>query len=99
MAHTPKDERSFADLMAISFFSGAGYKAYDKVSDIDLRRWKEFSGSEAFHEVSQRFAAAPELLTLAIQYRDDMRRTPSEESRQRRLEAINAAIAKAEGRS
>lgn len=42
-------------------------------------------------------AAAPELLALAAQFRDDMRHPPSEESRERRLAMIDAAIAKATG--
>ena len=40
-------------------------------------------------------AAAPDLLSLALQYRDDLRRPPSPDSRERRLAAIDAAIAKA----
>lgn len=43
--------------------------------------------------------AAPELLALVIQYRDDLRHPPSAESIERRLELINQVIAKAEGRS
>lgn len=42
-------------------------------------------------------AAAPDLLALAIQYRDDLRRPPSPDSVERRLRAINAAITKATG--
>jgi hypothetical protein len=38
-----------------------------------------------------------ELLALAIQYRDDLRRPPSPDSVERRLQAVNAAIAKATG--
>jgi hypothetical protein len=44
-------------------------------------------------------AAAPELLQLVAQYRDDLRRPPSPDSVERRLKAIDAVIAKAEGRS
>lgn len=40
-------------------------------------------------------AAAPDLLTLARQYANDMRYPPAQDSRKRRLEAIEAAIAKA----
>lgn len=40
--------------------------------------------------------AAPELLALVIQYRDDLRYPPSLESVGRRLDAINAALAKLE---
>lgn len=42
--------------------------------------------------------AAPELLKLAAQYRDDLHHPPSPDSKQRRLAAIEAVIAKAEGR-
>jgi len=42
-------------------------------------------------------AAAPDLLALVIQYRDDLRRPPSPDSVERRLQAVNAAIAKATG--
>lgn len=42
-------------------------------------------------------AAAPELLALAYQYRNDMRHGVSEDSARRRIDAINAVIAKAEG--
>lgn len=40
-------------------------------------------------------AAAPDLLALAIQYRDDLKYPPSGDSIYRRMEAIDAAIAKA----
>lgn len=40
--------------------------------------------------------AAPDLLALAIQYRDDLRRPVTDSgSIERRLEAVDAAIAKA----
>ena len=39
-------------------------------------------------------AAAPDLLALVIQYRDDLRRPPSLESVGRRLNAINETLAK-----
>lgn len=42
-------------------------------------------------------AAAPELLQLALQYRDDLHHPPSQDSRERRLAAIKAVIAKATG--
>lgn len=42
-------------------------------------------------------AAAPELLELACQYRDDLRRPPSPESIERRLTRIADIIAKATG--
>jgi len=42
-------------------------------------------------------AEAPNLLALVIQYRDDLRRPPSPDSVERRLQAVNAAIAKATG--
>ena len=41
--------------------------------------------------------ASPELLALAIQYRDDLRHPPTADSITRRLAAIEAAIAKATG--
>ncbi|RVG88709.1 hypothetical protein [Sinorhizobium meliloti] len=44
-------------------------------------------------------AAAPDLLQLAFQYRDDLRHPPSPDSRERRLAAIEAVLSKAEGRS
>lgn len=44
-------------------------------------------------------AAAPELLALVLQYRDDMHHPPAPDSRERRLKAIEAVIAKAEGQS
>ncbi len=40
-------------------------------------------------------AAAPELLALVIQYRDDLKHPPHGDSIYRRMEAIEAAIAKA----
>lgn len=40
-------------------------------------------------------AAAPDLLALAYQYRDDLHHPPTPDSRERRLAAIEAAIAKA----
>ena len=40
-------------------------------------------------------AAAPDLLALVIQYRDDLKRPPSGDSIYRRMGAIEAAIAKA----
>lgn len=44
-------------------------------------------------------SAAPDLLSLAYQYRDDLRHPPTQDSRERRLKAIEDVIAKAEGRS
>lgn len=44
-------------------------------------------------------ATALNLTQLAYQYRDDLHHPPSPDSRERRLHAIEAAIAKAEGRS
>jgi len=43
-------------------------------------------------------AAAPDLLALAHQYRDDLRHPPTADSITRRLAAIDAAIAKATGK-
>lgn len=40
-------------------------------------------------------AAAPDLLALAYQYRDDLLYPPTADSRERRLAAIDAVIAKA----
>jgi hypothetical protein len=40
-------------------------------------------------------AAAPDLLALAYQYRNDLKYPPAPDSRERRLQAIDAAIAKA----
>lgn len=42
-------------------------------------------------------AAAPDLLRLAYQYRDDLHHPPSADSRHRRIEAIESLIAKATG--
>ena len=42
-------------------------------------------------------AAAPDLLALALQYRDDLRHPPTADSITRRIAAIDAAIAKATG--
>ena len=45
-------------------------------------------------------AAAPDLLSLACQYRDDLRHgVPDAGSKARRLEAIDTVIAKVEGQS
>lgn len=41
-------------------------------------------------------AAAPDLLQLAFQYRDDLRHPPSPDSRERRLAGIEAVLSKAE---
>jgi hypothetical protein len=46
---------------------------------------------------SRLIAAATDLLALVIQYRDDLRRPPAPNSVTRRLEAIDAAIARATG--
>lgn len=43
-------------------------------------------------------AAAPDLLALAYQFRDDLRHPPTADSITRRLAAIDAAIAKATGK-
>lgn len=43
-------------------------------------------------------SAAPDLLALAYQYADDLRYPPADDSRERRLAAIDAAIAKATAR-
>jgi hypothetical protein len=44
-------------------------------------------------------AAAPEMLALVIQYRDDLRYPPDNDSKERRLRAIGAVIAKVAGRN
>lgn len=44
-------------------------------------------------------ATAPDLLALAVQYRDDLQRPPAPDSVERRLERTNAVIAKALGRT
>ena len=57
-----------------------------------------YAGEEEEQQANARLiAAAPDLLALVIQYRDDLRRPPSTESAGRRLQAVNAAIAKATG--
>ena len=40
-------------------------------------------------------SVAPKLLALAIQYRDDLRRPPSGDSLERRVQAIEAVISEA----
>jgi hypothetical protein len=40
-------------------------------------------------------SAAPDLLALVIQYRDDLRYPPTPDSQERRLQAITVAIRKA----
>ena len=47
--------------------------------------------------VSRLNAAAPDLLALAYQYRDDLRHPPSADSITRRLAAIDAVLAKVKG--
>ena len=47
--------------------------------------------------VSRLNAAAPDLLALAYQYRDDLRHPPSADSITRRLAAIDAVLAKVGG--
>lgn len=42
-------------------------------------------------------AAAPDLLALAIQYRDDLKRPPNGDSVERRLAAVEAGVARATG--
>ena len=42
-------------------------------------------------------AAAPDLLALAYQYRDDLRHPPTADSITRRLAAIDAVLAKVKG--
>ena len=42
-------------------------------------------------------AAAPDLLALALQYRDDLRHPPTADSITRRLAAIDAVLAKVTG--
>jgi hypothetical protein len=44
---------------------------------------------------AQLIAAAPDLLALAYQYRDDLHHPPTPDSRERRLSAIEAVLSKA----
>ena len=44
------------------------------------------------------YDAAPDLMMLAIDYRDDLKRPPKGDSRDRRLDAIEAVLVKAIGR-
>lgn len=53
---------------------------------------------EEHHATAHLITAAPELYTLALQYRNDLRHGVSADSKVRRLAAIDAALAKAEGR-
>lgn len=53
------------------------------------------SGDMAGIEANARLiAAAPELLALAYQYRDDLRYPPAPDSKERRLAAIDAVLTK-----
>lgn len=54
-------------------------------------------GPDALHN-QRLIAAAPELLTAVIQYRDDLRHPIDEDSRQRRLAMVEALISKATSR-
>ena len=46
-------------------------------------------------EAARILDGTPDLLALAYQYRDDMRYVPPDDSRKRRIAAIDATIAKA----
>jgi hypothetical protein len=54
--------------------------------------------SEEADRVGELFAAAPELLALAHQYRNDLLYPPVADSRERRIAAIDEVIAKVGGR-
>lgn len=62
-------------------------------TDVPGKDWDN-SGNSAV-ELWNRRKANSELLALVYQYRDDLRHPPAPDSRERRLEAIEAAIAKA----
>jgi len=64
----------------------------DHARDCEQRYHSCTCGYEAHLETS-----AAQLLALAYQYRDDLRHPPAPDSRERRLEAIESAIRKAEG--
>lgn len=79
-----------------------GISAYDTgyfaEAFADIRHSGENARAEALAN-ARLIAAAPELLELAFQYRNDLRHPLAPDSRERRLKAIDVVIAKAEGRS
>ena len=59
----------------------------------DIRHEGEEARDEALAN-ARLIAAAPDLLSLVFQYRDDLRHPPSADSKSRRLAAIEAALSK-----
>ena len=58
----------------------------------DSEHWSTLA--EAASELNRLYALNQELLALAYQYANDMRYPPTEDSRQRRLAAVEAVLAK-----
>lgn len=66
-------------------------------NNIRTKRIAEVKGGFGDEEAAanaQLIATSPELLDLVIQYRNDLRHPPSADSKERRLAAIEAVLAK-----
>ena len=67
------------------------------INKMERDPYAEIRGQRSRAEKAEAIAA--KLLQLAFQYRDDLHHPPAPDSLERRLQAIEAAIAKAEGRA
>jgi hypothetical protein len=67
----------------------------DNGANVALVKGPEGNGADEYRANARLIAAAPDLLALVLQYRDDLRYPLSDDSRVRRFAAINAAIIKA----
>jgi hypothetical protein len=91
MAHTPGPWH-----LEFGHRQSEGGMAYWQIHDgSDAIACNQFCWASNSEANARLIAAAPDLLTLIYQYRDDLRHPPAPDSRESRLEAIEAAIAKA----
>ncbi len=89
-AHTPGPWQ-YGHVGTEAFWIGPSWEALPVAHvDHDMEYARDNS-----RENARLIAAAPDLFALVLQYRDDLRHPPAPNSVTRRLEAVNAAIAKA----
>jgi len=63
-----------------------------------ISNWANGPNCDEAEATARLISAAPDLLNLAIQYRNDMHYPVAPDSRERRIAAIDAAISKATGK-
>ena len=78
-------------------FSAGGYQDFEIIADDGSAHGEYDVVLNPDSANARLIASAPDLLALALQYRDDLRHPPTADSITRRLAAIDAVLAKVTG--